>query len=134
MSVLSLLNNFTMRVKISTIIPLVSGLVLLSGLPSQSQGQRVLGQWSDGFWYPATVQSVQGNRVRLQFDDGDVGTVTPNQVKDIYWQPGTKVQCNWKNGGTYYNGTIAQMRGNQIAVNYDDGDKEQTRIGQCRSL
>ncbi|GAB4214573.1 MAG: hypothetical protein OHK0012_12880 [Synechococcales cyanobacterium] len=97
------------------------------------QGLRVLGQWSDGLWYPATVTSSQGDRIRLQFDDGDVATVAPSQVRSITWRPGTRLQCNWLNRGTYYSGVIAQMNGNSIYVHYDDGDREQTVIGRCRS-
>ncbi|XFA72494.1 hypothetical protein RYO59_000719 [Thermosynechococcaceae cyanobacterium Okahandja] len=100
---------------------------------AQRPGDRVLGQWSDGFWYPARIQSVDGSRIRLVYDDGDLGTVGPNQIRAINWGVGSKVQCNWKNRGTYYPGTIAQRQEDSIFVNYDDGDREQTVIGRCRS-
>ncbi len=101
---------------------------------AQRAGDRVLGQWSDGFWYPARIQSVDGSRIRLIYDDGDLGTVGPNQIRAINWGVGSRLQCNWQNRGTYYSGTIAQRQGDSIFVNYDDGDREQTVIGRCRSL
>jgi len=98
-----------------------------------SVGARVLGQWHDGLWYPATVRSVSGNELQLAFDDGDRRTASPSQVRPVEWNVGTRVQCNWKGRGRYYHGTIGRKDGDQVFINYDDGDKELTTIGRCRS-
>ncbi|MDG2991601.1 hypothetical protein L3556_11760 [Candidatus Synechococcus calcipolaris G9] len=118
---------------------MVSSVMVLAGFffsglsEAQQPGDRVLGQWSDGLWYPARIQSVQGNRIRLNFDDGDVATVGPSQVRWVNWSVGSRLQCNWKNQGRYYSGVITQVSGEQIFVAYDDGDREQTVMGRCRS-
>lgn len=111
----------------------VSVFLLVNPVNAQKAGDRVLGQWSDGLWYPARIQSVDGSRIRLSFDDGDLGTVAPDQIRPINWGVGSRLECNWKNQGKYYPGAIAQKNGDQIFVNYDDGDREQTVIGRCRS-
>jgi hypothetical protein len=98
-----------------------------------SVGDRVLGQWRDGLWYPATVRGVGGNGLRLAFDDGGAATVRPSQVRPVDWNVGTRVQCNWKGGGRYYPGIIGRKDGDQVFINYDDGGKELTTIGRCRS-
>ncbi len=127
--------SFWNRAKTSVLPLTLVGGTLAIPLPSsaQSPGSLLLGQWSDGLWYPAVVQSRDGNRIRLQFEDGDVATVGPNQVRPLNWGPGTRVQCNWQNRGTYYPGTIASRQGRQVFINYDDGDRENGVIGQCRS-
>jgi len=98
-----------------------------------SAGDRVLGQWHDGLWYPATISSASGNGLHLAFDDGDRRTANPSQVRPIDWNVGTRVQCNWKGRGKYYPGVIGRKDGDQVFINYNDGDKELTTIGRCRS-
>jgi hypothetical protein len=98
-----------------------------------SVGDRILGQWSDGLWYPAKIAGVQGDKFAITFDDGDVGVLADGQIKRIDWRVGTKVQCNFRSAGTYYPGTITQMRGEVIHINYDDGDQEDATIGRCRA-
>ena len=96
-------------------------------------GSRVLGQWSDGYWYPATVQSTHNGQYTLTFDDGDSATVYSNQVTPLNWTTGSRVQCNWLGKGKYYSGTITSQRGHNIHVSYDDGDQENTSVGRCRA-
>ena len=96
-------------------------------------GDRVLGQWGDGFWYPATITGVEGTNFNVSFDDGDKATLPASKIKAIDWKVGSKVQCNWKRGGTYYPGTITRKNGDSIHISYDDGDQEDATIAICRS-
>ena len=102
-------------------------------LLAQKAGDRVLGQWSDGFWYPATVVSVDSGIFSVSFDDGDTANLNSSKIKKLDWGVGTSVQCNWKSGGVYYTGKITTKNGDEIHVSYDDGDQEDTIIGKCRS-
>ena len=45
---------------------------------------------------------------------------------------GSRVSCNWKGGGIYYNGKITRKTGSSIHVSYDDGDQEDTTTSKCR--
>ena len=47
---------------------------------------------------------------------------------------GSRVSCNWKSLGTYYNGTIKRKNGSKVFIKYDDGDEENTRLSKCRAL
>ncbi|MGQ0587413.1 MAG: hypothetical protein ACT4PK_09460, partial [Gammaproteobacteria bacterium] len=60
--------------------------------------------------------------------------VTPAAPRAVVsgFEVGDRVQCNWKEQGTYYPGVIARRDGDQVLVHYDDGDKEQTLLTQCR--
>ncbi len=116
------------------ILSFIAVFVVLSGsLFALSIGDRVLGRWSDGYYYPATVVSIKGVSAELDYDDGDNAVVPAAQVKSITWKVGTKLECNFQNAGRYYPGTITQKNGDSIHIDYDDGDKEDTTIGHCRS-
>ena len=96
-------------------------------------GERVLARWSgDALLYPGRVQSVDGATVTIAFDDGDVAAVSAEDVKDLDWRAGTRLQCNWKNQGTYYGGVVARMDGEVIDFQYDDGYRETMTISRCR--
>jgi hypothetical protein len=97
-------------------------------------GDRVLAVWGpDGFYYPGRVQTLTDGGVAIAFDDGDVATVRPDQLRPIDWKVGTELQCNFRNQGKYYPARIARMRGETISIAYADGDNEQATISRCRS-
>ena len=99
---------------------------------AQSSG-KILARWSDG-WYVATIVEKVGQNYKVIYDDDGVeAIVPPNGIKALDWTAGSRVQCNWKGRGFYYPGTIAQMSGIRVNINYDDGDKETTLIGRCRT-
>lgn len=47
---------------------------------------------------------------------------------------GSRVQCNWRNLGKLYPGTVAQKNGDAVFIHYDDGDQENTRTGMCKLM
>ncbi|MBP7738727.1 MAG: hypothetical protein KA369_22320 [Spirochaetes bacterium] len=96
-------------------------------------GDRILGQWSDGQWYPARITGMEGADFNVSFDDGDTAVLPASKIRKIDWKVGTRVQCNWKRGGMYYKGTITRMQGESIHISYDDGDQEDSTISICRS-
>ncbi len=57
----------------------------------------------------------------------------PGLVKNYSWQVGTRVECNWKGGGKWFGGRITALRGGAVSIHYDDGDRENTATGRCRS-
>jgi len=44
-------------------------------------GKAVLAQWSDGKYYPGTVSVTNEDIYNINFDDGDKGKVTLNQIR-----------------------------------------------------
>ncbi len=108
-------------------------IALVTAAFAWNTGNRILGQWSDGMWYPAKIAGTQGNGFGVVFDDGDQAILTASQIKKIDWKVGTRVQCNFRRAGMYYWGTIASMNGESIHISYDDGDQEDATISLCRS-
>jgi hypothetical protein len=111
------------------------GLMLIStSALAYQQGEWVLGRYRNGaYWFPGIVQSDNNGRVTVAYDDGDRETLSSNQIKAYDWHVGTRVECNWKNGGKWYAGRITGLRGGVVSIAYDDGDKENTSTGMCRS-
>lgn len=105
-----------------------------SGALAYQSGEWVLGKYRNGtYWYPGIVQSDQGGKVTVAYDDGDRETLLSNQVKNYTWKVGTQVECRWKNGDKWYPGKITALQGSAVSIAYDDGDRENTSTGKCRS-
>jgi hypothetical protein len=97
-------------------------------------GDWVLAKYRNGpHWYPGVVQSDNSGGVSVAYDDGDRETLAAKQVKTYNWAVGTVVECNWKKGGQWFRGKITSLSGGNLSVAYDDGDREKTTTGMCRS-
>ncbi len=101
---------------------------------AQTTGDWVLGNYQGaGYWFPGVVAKISGDKVTIQYDDGDVETVSRRAVRPYDWKIGSKVECNYKGAGDWYSGTISSLAGEKIGIAYDDGDRETTKTGMCRS-
>lgn len=103
---------------------------------AQQKGEWVLAQWQGGeYWFPGVIESIDGSKVTIAYDDGTRETRPLNQVRPYDWKVGSRIQCQWNGGTAWYAGRITKMGtdGVTLHVAYDDGDSEQTRTGACRS-
>ncbi len=98
-------------------------------------GETLLVNWSkDDYWYPATVKKKEGMRYFVVFDDGDKEWTTADRMTVEDMSMGDRVFGNWQKRGKYYPGRIAQRKGREIHIKYDDGDEEDTTISVVRVL
>lgn len=105
-----------------------------SAATAQTKGDWVLGNYKGaGYWYPGVISTVQGSKITIQYDDGDRETVSISETRPYNWVIGNKVECNYQGQGKWYRGTISSLAGAKIGIAYDDGDKETTKTGRCRS-
>jgi hypothetical protein len=103
---------------------------------AQKPGDWVLGKWRNGeFWFPGVAQSRVGGQITIAYDDGTRETVSLDQVRPYTWDLGSRVECRWAGGKTWYAGEITGISkdGTQLDVKYDDGDRERIATGGCRS-
>ena len=121
--------------KLGSVLLAVGMIALGAGAANaQTAGDWVLGNWQGaGYWYPGVVSKIGGGKITIRYDDGDKETVSMSDVRPYDWMIGMKVECNYKNAGEWFPGTIASLAGEKIGIAYDDGDKETTRTGRCRT-
>jgi len=103
---------------------------------AQVPGEWVLGRWQgDQYWFPGVIQSMTDTTINIAYDDGTVETLPYALVRPYDWTSGTRVECRWQEGEIWYPGqiTFASPDGVSLSVAYDDGDREETRTGLCRS-
>lgn len=105
-----------------------------AGASAYTDGDWVLGNYRGaGYWFPGVVSSTSGDRIVVQYDDGDIETLSPGEVRPYDWAIGSRVECNYQGAGDWYAGKISSLAGERIGIAYDDGDKETTTTGMCRS-
>jgi hypothetical protein len=98
-------------------------------------GQRVLARWPfEPFWYPATVKNRDGERVWVHYDDGHKACLPEEQVSELDLGVGDDIFARWKCGPIYYPGKITRKLGEEIHIEYEDGDWEETTISVVRVL
>jgi hypothetical protein len=96
-------------------------------------GDRVLAKWSgDPFWYPGTIQALEGERLHVYYDDGDKEWLTPDRVTPLDLKPGDRVFGRWQHGPEFYPGRISMRDGEKIHIEYDDGGQETTTLSLVR--
>lgn len=101
---------------------------------AQTKGDWVLGNYGGaGYWYPGVVEKIGGGEVTIRYDDGDRETVGIRDVRPYDWMIGMSVECNFQGAGDWYRGKITSLAGERIGIAYDDGDKETTKTGRCRT-
>lgn len=117
-------------------ILVAAGIIAISGANANAHtvGDWVLGNYKGaGYWFPGVVEKSNREKVTIRYDDGDRETLASGDVRPYDWMIGMKVECNYKNAGDWYSGTIVSLAGEKIGIAYDDGDKETTKTGRCRT-
>lgn len=118
---------------------LIISAVVLTGLGSaqaraQTPGDWVLARYRNGpYWFPGVIDRIAGDRITIRYDDGDRETLYADKVRPYDWRIGTRVECNFRGAGRWYPGRIAALAGADLRIDYDDGDRERTSTGRCRS-
>jgi hypothetical protein len=96
-------------------------------------GQRILAQWyPEVFFYPGVIESIDGVKYQVQFDDGDRAAVVAKQIAPMDIKVGSRVFGRWQGGPAYFPGKVDQKDGEKIHIRYDDGDEEWTTISMVR--
>jgi hypothetical protein len=91
------------------------------------EGDRVWAPWNSATLFAGTVDKIEGNDAHIHFDDGDRGWVQLQQLLPLEIFAGLRVIARWKRGSSYFPGIVTQVKGEDVYVHYDDGDKEWTK-------
>jgi hypothetical protein len=97
---------------------------------------RVLANWvPEPFFYPAVVTGIRDDGIiSVAYEDGECADVLPGQVLPLELKVGAPVFARWQLGPAYYPAVIAEIRGDDLRVRYDDGSEEQTKVRYLRVL
>ena len=90
-------------------------------------GDMCLAFWEEtGFYYVGTVvaedATVKGGGYLVVFADGDHAVVPRDRVKPQTLTTGSQVLALWTDQ-EYYPGTITQVLGGAVYIEFDEGDK-----------
>jgi hypothetical protein len=96
------------------------------------QGDRVLAQWFDGFWYPGVIMTITGKRLHVLFDDNDQAHLTWDKVGPLEFNVGDRVFARWQGGPFYHPAEIIRKHGERIFLNYEDGREEWSSVRLVR--
>lgn len=100
-------------------------------------GDRVIGKWANGLWYPGTVAEVKDHQFVVHFDDGDEDTLPMEELKlerdlkRLSFTVGDRVIGKWSDG-IWYPGEIAEVKGHQFVVHFDDGDEDTLSLKELK--
>jgi hypothetical protein len=90
-------------------------------------GDRVWAPWNSGALYAGAVERIEGPEAHVHFDNGDRGWVQLEQLVPLQIPVGLRVLGRWKMGSHFYPGTVTDVQGERVHIQYDDGDREWTR-------
>jgi DNA repair protein Crb2 Tudor domain/Agenet domain len=104
------------------------------GAPAWEEGDRVLAHWpaEPSWWYPATVQSVIGDTIAVEYDDGDSAELSPRQVRALDLVEGSEVFARQDGNRYYVPATVLARRGEEVQVRYEDDEEEWAPLGMVR--
>jgi hypothetical protein len=91
--------------------------------------QIYLVKYSDGWYYPATFSA---DGATVNWLEGTSSKNMGSEKREYNWSAGSAVSCNWLKRGTFYEGTIAEVKDGKLFIKYNDGDTEWAMPGQCR--
>jgi hypothetical protein len=97
-------------------------------------GDRVLALWdADGYWYPATITSIdQSGDIEIKYDDGDQEVTDAEFLDDLVIEVGDYVECIPAGEDMFYEAEVLDVQGDRIQVGYEDDSAEWTTVGNLR--
>ena len=108
-----------------------------TAVTAQEAGEVVLAFYKGGSWlYPATVRSVSGKWVTVDWDTGTTSVVDAIYIGPFDWGVGSNIFCKWPVDGKFYPARITRMGDDGRSLNIvwtDDNTAARTTTGKCRS-
>jgi hypothetical protein len=103
-------------------------------MDSWRAGDRTLALWdADGYWYPATIVSInKDGEIQIKFDDGDEDVTDAEYLDDLTVAVGDYVENKSAEDGTFREAEVLDVQADRIEVGYEDDTTEWTTIGNLR--
>ena len=103
-------------------------------MDSWRAGDRALAFWdADGYWYPATIVSInRDGDIQIKYDDGDEEVTDADFLDDLIVAVGDYVEIKSADGDGYHEAEVLDVQGERIQVGYEDDSTEWTTVGSLR--
>jgi hypothetical protein len=103
-------------------------------MDSWRAGDRVLAYWdADGYWYPATIVSInKDGDIAIKYDDGDEEVTDADFLDELTVSVGDFVENKSADDDEYHEAEVLAMEANRIQVGYEDDSSVWTTIGNLR--
>lgn len=92
--------------------------------PTFAVGMKVAAKWKDNNYYLAEIKAINNDKYDVSYADGDKGTVSASDMKEIPAKPalktGDKVLAVWTTA-KFYSATVQEVKANSAIVKWDDG-------------
>ena len=99
-----------------------------------SVDDRAFAYWeADEYYYPAIITEIEGDDIYIRYDTGEEEWTTADYLAEMKVEVGDAVESKWSQDEAYYPAQIAETRGEQVRVTYDDGNEEWTSLNNLRT-
>jgi hypothetical protein len=95
-------------------------------LHDPQEGDHVWAPWEPNWLYAGVIDRIEGMEAHIHFGNGNQGWVQLDQLSPLTIPLGLRIRGRWLGGSVYYTGTVNQIDGDRIHIQYDDGDREWT--------
>src|SRR5262249_764825 len=90
-----------------------------------NEGDRVLAPWEPSFRYVGRIAEIKDSQAVIEFEGGDAGWVTLDQIRTLAVQLRQQVLCRRKMGPTFFQAEIQETHGDEVRVRFADGHPDE---------
>lgn len=71
---------------------------------------------SDNYWYPATVQDIDGDNIFVTYDNGNEAWVRSDSLRELFVDKGTRIEYRLNDEDEYYGGYVTNKRYDRVQI------------------
>ncbi len=98
----------------------------------RQSGERVLAAKGDGFYYPATVRAIDGERCFILHDDGDDAFVDAAALRPLALAVGERVLARLPTGRDFLPAAVLEADDHMVRVQWDGGEDNWVSLAMLR--
>lgn len=97
-------------------------------------GDRAFAYWeADEYYYPATITEIEDEDIYIRYDTGEEAWTNSDYLQEMIVETGDLVESKWSEDGEYYAAEVLSVSGDQVQVQYEDGNEEWTTLNNLRA-
>lgn len=122
-------NSFIARLGSAHLIPTTNG------PRNWREGERVFAPWEENWLYPGVIRCIDEEVAFIRFDDGDRALRLIQDLEPLRINNGFRVYARRnKASHLYYPATVLEVEGENLHLEYEDGEQEWTTVSYIRCM